>query len=114
MKNEKLEHLVTFRLSESEYAPYKAILKQTKISRSKLFRSVFITKSALIEVPAPPRPELARLVFLASKTSNNINQIARKLNNAYSTGAISEKVFIETLNNLVSIERSFTSAVDKC
>jgi len=114
MSKEKLTEIVTFRLSESEYSPYKTILEETNIKRSKLFRDVFIAKSDVVQLPPENTKANKRLLFLASKTSNNINQIARKLNAAYRGGVISETIYIETLNNLISIERSLVGAIDKC
>lgn len=114
MTQEKLVKIVTFRLSESEFEPYKKILDETDIKKSRLFREVFIAKSGAIELPKEQSKSTKRLLFLASKASNNINQIARKLNNAYRTGIINEKVYLETLNNLISLERSFAGAIDKC
>ena len=114
MTKEKLEHVVTFRLSDSEFAPYKKIIDEGNLNKSKLFREVFIAKSGMIELPKDQGLDNKRLLFLASKASNNINQIARKLNNAYRGGLISEKIYVETLNNLVSLERSFGQAILKC
>lgn len=114
MKKEALTNIVTFRLSDAEYAPYQSILDTGSITKSKLFREVFIAKGDIIELPKFQSNDNKRLMFLANKASNNINQIARKLNNAYRGGVINERVYIETLNTLISLERGFGKAIEKC
>ncbi len=114
MDNEKLVEIVTFRLTKAEFKPYKTMLSQTHISKSKLFRQVFVAKSGDLVLTKEQSQDNSRLVFLASKASNNINQIARKLNRAYRGGIISETTYLTTLNSLISIEQSFCAAIKKC
>lgn len=114
MTKERLDVLVSFRISESEFEPYKAIIEQTNIKKSALFREVFIAKSGCMVAPKEPQKDKKRLLFLASKASNNINQIAHKLNSAYRADVISERIYKEALNNLISIEQSFAGAIKKC
>lgn len=114
MKKDKLVEVITFRLTAKEYAPYREIVKKTKKNKSKIMRDIFISKSDSIIVPADNSKTIKRLLFLANKTSNNTNQIAKKLNAAYKGGVVSESVYIATLNNLISIERSIGKAIDKC
>jgi hypothetical protein len=114
MSKENLSEVITFRLSEAEYKPYRALLKKSKMKRSKFFREVFISKSENITLKQQEVADNSRLLFLASKTSNNINQIAKKLNKAYRGGIVSETTYKEVLNNLISVERSFAKSLSKC
>jgi hypothetical protein len=114
MNKEKLSVKITFRMSASEYAPYEKLIKETGIKPSALFREVFIAKSGCMVAPKEPQKDKKRLLFLASKASNNINQIAHKLNSAYRADVISDRIYKETLNNLISIEQSFAGAIKKC
>ena len=114
MTKETLEENISFRLSTREFAPYKKLMKDTGIKKSKLFREAFIAKSDMIVLPKMQTKSNKRLLFLASKTSNNVNQIARKLNSAYRGGVVNEKIYLETLNNLISLERAFVKAIEKC
>ncbi|RMT27412.1 Relaxosome component, partial [Pseudomonas savastanoi] len=45
-----------------------------------------------------------RLLFFYNKTSNNINQLAHKVNSAHRNGIISEKTYTLWLNKLTAIE----------
>lgn len=114
MTKENRKKIITFRLSDSEYEPYEKKLKKLNMTKSSFFREVFITKSDSVHIAKEKTQDNKRLLFLANKSSNNINQIAKKLNSAYRSGVVTEKVYLETLNNLISLERSFGKALEKC
>ena len=105
---------ISFRLTESEFGPYRKVLESTELTKTDFFRSVFLERKYTFHVNERRPVEYGRLLFLFNKSSNNINQIAKKLNNAYRVGVINEKIYVETLNNLITIERSFIGAMDKC
>ncbi|HGZ7314678.1 TPA: relaxosome protein [Vibrio parahaemolyticus] len=105
---------ISFRLTESEYSPFKLILETTELTRTEFFRRVFLNNEYYFDVKEKPSQDYERLLFLFNKTSNNLNQVAHKLNSAYRGDVVSEKVYLETLNNLVSIERLLRGALDKC
>ncbi|MFA0073428.1 plasmid mobilization relaxosome protein MobC [Vibrio cyclitrophicus] len=105
---------ISFRLTESEFEPYKYVLAKTELTKTDFFRSVFLNKQYTFNVNEKRPVEYDRLLFLFNKTSNNINQIAHKLNGAYRGGIVSEKVYVESLNNLISIERLLKGGIDKC
>lgn len=111
---ENKEIVVTFRLSQSEFAPYKKLIKESGLKKSRVMREVFIAKSDKAVLPKQKSVDSKRLVFLANKTSNNINQLARKLNVDYLQGIVNEKTYTTLLNNLINIERSFYNAIEKC
>jgi hypothetical protein len=104
----------TFRLSEEEYKPYEKIVARSGLKRSEVLREVVVSKSAKTVLPKKQSVDSKRLVFLANKASNNINQIARKLNIDEKKGIVNEVTYKKILNNLINIERSLMSAIDKC
>lgn len=105
---------ISFRLTDSEFKPYKDVLDRTSLTKTEFFRGVFLDKKYTFNVNEKRPVEYDRLVFLFNKTSNNINQIAHKLNGAYKGGVVSEKVYVESLNNLISIERLLKGGISKC
>ncbi len=113
-KKENRNVPISFRLTESEYEPFKLILETTELTRTAFFRRVFLNNEYQFDVKERPAKEYDRLLFLFNKSSNNLNQVAHKLNSAYRSGVVSEKVYLETLNNLVSIECLLRGALDKC
>jgi hypothetical protein len=105
---------ITFRLSASEFNPYKKIMKSSNLKISELMREVFIAKSDKVVLPKKQSEDSKRLLFLANKASNNINQLAKKINNDHKKGVLNDKKYTSLLNNLINIERSFYYAIDKC
>lgn len=105
---------ISFRLTESEFEPYKRVLSQTTLTKTDFFRGVFLHKKYTFNVKERRPVEYDRLLFLSSKISNNINQLAKKVNQSYRSGVVSERIYVETLNNLISIEKSLSRALDKC
>jgi len=105
---------VSFKLTNEQYKPFGDIIKKTGINKSKLLRSVLVEKTDKIVLPKEQTTDSKRLAFLASKTSNNVNQIARQINKSHRGGIVSEKIYIETLNKLTAIENSFIEAMKKC
>ncbi|MGD1336113.1 plasmid mobilization protein [Vibrio harveyi] len=114
MKKENRSVPISFRLTESEFAPLKKVLEETDLTRTDFFRRVFLGNEYQFTIKEQPPKEYDRLLFLFNKSSNNINQVAHKLNSAYRSEVISEKVFLESLNTLISIERLMKGAIDKC
>ncbi len=112
--SEKKDIVVTFRLSSSEFTPYEKLIKKSGMSRSGLMREVVIARSDNVSLPKQQNPDSKRMLFLANKASNNINQMAKKLNNAHKKGVVNDSIYKTILNNLINIERSFYNAIDKC
>ncbi len=112
--NEKKNVKITFRLSESEFKPYEKVIAKSGLKTSQVMREVFIEKSDKVVLPKQQSSDSKRLVFLANKASNNINQIAKKLNIDHLEGTVNEKTYTALLNNLINIERSFFNAIKKC
>jgi hypothetical protein len=105
---------ITFKLTESQYEPYKKVLETTKVKRGTLFREIFLAKIPNDYLGTINSHQADRVVFLANKTSNNLNQLARQVHSAHRSGVVSEKVFVEFLNRIISIEETFRKAIDKC
>jgi len=107
--------VISFRLSKDQFEPYSAIVDALpKGSKSEFYKKVFLTSDGEIKLAEKQSKDSSRVTFLVSKTSNNINQIAKKLNKAYRSKVISESVYIEVLNSLVTIENSMIGAINKC
>ena len=111
MTKELLVKTVSFRLSEKEYRPYGDLIRIHGYKKSKLFRDIFIDKSEKIIAPKIQSKENKRLVFLANKSANNINQIAKKLNESHRNGVINDRLYVEILNRLISVEKTFKETI---
>ncbi|HFO5636223.1 TPA: DUF6290 family protein [Escherichia coli] len=113
--NVERKHVISLRLSDEEYQSFHQYLTSLDVSRSEFFRMLILNR--LDDIPAlkPKRPtDYRELLRLFNKSSNNINQIAKKINTEYRNGFISESIYLRYLNVLVNIRDAFVTGVDKC
>ncbi|NWO07622.1 MAG: plasmid mobilization relaxosome protein MobC [Alteromonadaceae bacterium] len=101
--------IISFRLTQDEYGPYRRIIEESGTSRAEFFRKVFLELSPTVTITAKKhaKKESPKVLFYANKTSNNINQIARQLNLAAKTGELDRRMLNRAVIALESIEREF-------
>lgn len=105
--------VISFRLSAEEYEPYRQALERSGKTKSAFFREVFLTlKPSIVFKEKQQLPEdYKRLLFVANKASNNLNQIAYQLNHASKTGIINRSTLNRAVNYLGSIETFFRKGI---
>ncbi|TNV16123.1 plasmid mobilization relaxosome protein MobC [Buttiauxella sp. B2] len=105
------KHVISVRLTEEEYEPFKKILEATEISKSEFFRLVLLNRVA--ELPTKPKvtADYKKCLFYFNKSSNNINQIAKQLNIAEKKGVATETTYKRLMNALISISTSLSGAL---
>ncbi|EFX2324505.1 plasmid mobilization relaxosome protein MobC [Shigella sonnei] len=109
------KHVISLRLTDEEYQSFHEYFTSLEVSRSEFFRMVILNR--LDDIPAlkQKRPvEYRELLRLFNKSSNNINQIAKKINTEYRNGFISESTYLRYLNVLVNIRDAFVAGINKC
>jgi hypothetical protein len=104
--------VITFRLSEDEFAPFDALLKRSTLKRSAFFRQTFLSADKQVTLKEKFHPDYTKLLFFVNKASNNLNQIAKRLNGAEKVGLIDSKSYYEALNHLISIDQMLKGALD--
>lgn len=114
MSKENVTEVISFRMAQKDFKKYEKQIRKSKMKPSKFFREILISKSDKITLIQEEKADHSRLLFLANKTSNNVNQIAKRLNNAYRGGVVSEETFKDILNRLITLENSFVRQLDKC
>ena len=108
-KNKKC--VVAFRVTEEERAALDEKLKHTGVSQSEYLQRVLFDSNATFEAP-PQTKDYERLLFLYNKSSNNLNQLAHRVNSAYRRSeVISESLYIKTINELVLIRELLKAGV---
>ncbi|HGJ7737682.1 TPA: plasmid mobilization protein [Pseudomonas aeruginosa] len=107
--------VISFRLSESAYEPYREPVEKSGLSRSEFFRNMFAdnTHKVVISEKRVPTEDYNRYLHFVSKISNNINQLARLLNGAEKAGMVTAKQYLTGLNNLNSIRLLLQSKLGK-
>ncbi|CCU09366.1 ribbon-helix-helix domain-containing protein (plasmid) [Escherichia coli] len=110
-KRNKSTVVLSLRVPESEAAMYDAMCKDANLSRSELLRAIIKTKTngGGVVINAPQKkvknPDYSKLIFYYNKASNNINQIAKKINSAFAAKIISEEAMLSGIKVLQGIEK---------
>lgn len=103
--------VVSFRIAEEDIAAYEEKLKSSGVTKSKFFRGILFDSNATFELP-PKTKDYERLLFLYNKSSNNLNQLAHKINSAYrKSEIISDSLYIKAINELVLIRELLKAGV---
>ncbi|ARR51943.1 plasmid mobilization protein [Photobacterium damselae] len=110
-KNNKSE-LISLRLTTEEYEPYKLLMKDLDIGKSAFFRALLTNKLGVVQLEN--NKDYKRMLFLNNKISNNINQIAKRLNTDAKKGIITQRSYNLAINNLISIKQQLKRMLDKC
>lgn len=104
--------VVSFRIAEEDIAAYEEKLKNSGVTKSKFFREILFDSNATFEAP-PKSKDFERLLFLYNKSSNNLNQLAHRVNSAYrKSEVISESLYIKAVNELVLIRELLLAGVN--
>ena len=106
--------VVSFRLTEEEFAPFQSLLEKSDKTKSEFFRDIFLSKEKNInntfnELKPVDYYSILRVV---NKSGNNLNQIARSFNSANKSGTISERIYLKGLNLLISINTHLKRALN--
>ncbi|NOI26473.1 relaxosome NikA [Vibrio mediterranei] len=108
---------VQARLTPAEFEPFKQLIKITGLKKATLIKKVILSNKNNVFCVEQSKEEVEskrRMIFLANKTSNNINQLAKNLNQAYRSGVVSERNYRKIMNDLVGVRSTFEKGMDKC
>lgn len=107
--------VISFRLSEADYEPYRESVEKSGQSRSQFFRTLFTENKhrVVISEKRTATEDYTRYLTLVAKISNNINQLARLLNGAEKSGKINSSQYLSGLNNLNSMRLLLLSKLGK-
>ncbi|UCQ29630.1 relaxosome protein (plasmid) [Edwardsiella tarda] len=100
------KNVISIRLTDEEYQPFKELLETTEFGKSEFFRALILNR--IHQIPAKPKvtQDYKRCLSYLHKTSNNMNQIARRLNTDNAKGIISDTLYKKLLNSLIGIRNS--------
>lgn len=104
-KEELLSRTVAFRLTERDYKAYKNKFSAAGVSQSQFFRDNVLTNRTQVFAKATT-PNAERAVFILSKASNNINQLAHRANLAHLEGTLTFAV-VDALIDQLKILNNF-------
>lgn len=101
--------VISLRITSDEFSPFASQIEESKLSRSAFFRKLIFDKKGLVQIEVK---DTRRLLYLFNKSSNNLNQLALKINSAHKNGIISDKKYSLLLNALLNVESLMKKAVE--
>lgn len=106
MSKKNKEVIVSFRISSADYKPFESEIKRLGMSKSQYFSLLVIGKLNESLASGHNTKDYKKILFYVNKASNNINQIAKRLNMENKGGVIKESTYIKAMNALISIRDS--------
>lgn len=104
-ESERLTKPVAFRLTEKDYVAYLQKFESSGLTQSEFFRECVLTNRTQIIAKQKASSDKKRLLFIANKASNNINQLAHRANADHVAGTISQQTYIDVLQELQLLNR---------
>ena len=98
--DQKLNHTVAFRLTDSDFLSYQRKFSASGFSQSEFFREHVLSNTTQVLARPVVSGDTKRAVFLLQKASNNVNQLAHRANSEYLTGLVSESTYVAILDQL--------------
>ncbi|END8018786.1 plasmid mobilization relaxosome protein MobC [Shigella boydii] len=109
------KNIIAVRFTDEEFEPFKKFIDESGVSKSDFFRAIILSKEIVLpqvkKLSKEEEKDYKKLLFFVNKASNNINQIAKRLNMESKGGAIKETTYIKAMNALISIRDSLLSAI---
>lgn len=105
MAKKNKDIVISFRLKEEEFEPFRELLDKSDKTKSEFFRDIFLSKQENINVTFNElKPvDYFNILRVVNKSGNNLNQLAKSFNSAFKSGVISENLFLKGINLLISI-----------
>lgn len=96
---------MSFRLSEADREAYLAKVAASGLTPSEFFRQAVLTNRTQVVARLKATPHRERLLFIFSKTSRDIEQLARQACADHECGTLSEETYMQMLDRLQYIGR---------
>lgn len=100
---EKLTEPVSFRLAKPDHAAFVAKVQASGMKESAFLRECVLGNKTQVVAKARPNVDTGRLLYLANKVSNNVNQLAHRINSDHLVGKLNEAAYERLLFELESV-----------
>ncbi|WP_285159647.1 plasmid mobilization protein [Klebsiella oxytoca] len=108
-RKQRRNNIITFRLSDNEFLSYRQKLERSGLPVSTFFRKVFVDSEVNFIIKERAPVNYQRVIFYVSKSSNNLNQIAKALHLAEKKGGMSRINCNRLMSELVKIRQLMKS-----
>lgn len=103
--DERITKVVSVGLTEPDFDAWERKVGASGMSKSEFFReAILANRTTVVERPRASADK-GRLLFLANKASNNINQLAHRANSDHLAGKLSEGTYSALLYELQALNR---------
>lgn len=102
-EEELLSRSVAFRVTQRDFVAYKKKFEAAGVSQSQFFRNYVLANKTQVIAKAPSPATAERAVFLLSKASNNLNQLAHRAHVAHLTGVLTSEAVDAIAGQLQSL-----------
>ena len=108
----KLEKTVAFRLTDADHRAYEAKYTASGLSSSEFFRRHVLGNTTVVIAKKTVSKDHQHLLYIANKTSNNVNQLAHRVHSHHLAGTVSERLYIDVLKELQRLSIILKAAVN--
>ncbi len=102
-KAEKLTEPVSFRLAKADHADFVAKVQASGLKESAFLRDCVLGNKTQIVAKPKANADIQRLLYLSNKVSNNVNQLAHRVNTDHLAGKINEAAYERLLIELQAV-----------
>lgn len=106
-----LTKVVSLRLANDDHEAYMAKVQASGMGRSAFFRECVLDNKTQVVARPKPSADHHRLVYLANKIGNNVNQLAHRTNADYLAGVVSESTYARILSELQTLTQFMKAAI---
>lgn len=106
-----LTKVVSLRLTNDDHEAYMAKVQASGMGRSAFFRECILGNKTQVVARSKPSADHHRLVYLANKIGNNVNQLAHRANADYLAGVVSEFTYARILRELQTLTQLMKAAL---
>ena len=100
---EKLTEPVSFRLAKADHAAFVAKVQASGMKESAFLRDCVLGNKTQIVAKPKANSDTRRLLYLSNKVSNNVNQLAHRVNTDHLAGKINEAAYERLLMELQAV-----------
>lgn len=100
---EKLTEPVSFRLTKIDHAAFVAKVSSSGLRESSFLRDCVLGNKTQIVAKEKSSIDKGRLLYLFNKVSNNVNQLAHRVNSDHLAGKVNEATYERLLTELQAV-----------
>lgn len=100
-----LSKTVSVALTEVDYAAWLGKVQASGLTKSAFFRDCVLTNRTQVVARPTASVDKTRLLYMANKAGNNINQLAHRANSDHQAGKVSEATYSALLFELQALNR---------